>query len=784
MDGFVFRDTPDRVPNSGASSDLVDHFGFDELISEMEQGQAGDPPVDLVEEAAPSDPRMSDEDFSGALRAAASDAEDYIDSFIGPMRAAATAYYRGDLFGNEEQGRSQVVMTEFRDSVLSVVPSLLRVFVGGEHPVEFIPQNAQSIDLAEQQTDYVNYVFMNDNPGFLILHSMMKDALTRKTGIVKWRWSKDKTVTETAFQGLMLEQVAVLQQDPTVQIIDLAEIQTEIAPPPEMQGQAPISVPTFDVRIRREIPKNQLVVECIPPEEWLINRDARDANDERGYTFQAHRSIKTVSEIVAMGYDESEIIENMGGSSLLENNLEQIARNPAVSGGMGYLNTPDETMHRCLFLEAYMRVDRDGDGFAELRKIHAIGTNYHVLHDEVVDEAPFAVFCPDPEPHMVIGNCIADQTMDLQRIKSSMVRSTLDSAASSIHPRTVILEGKVNADDALNTEQGAVIRAREAGAVQELTKPFLGPQMLSLLAYVDEIKAKRTGISAASQGLNPEILQSTTQAAVSATVSGAQERIEMYARIFAETALRRMFRGIAKTLRENQDQERIVKLRGKWVAVDPRSWIGELECIPNVSMGRGTDQEKLQFLAKVLEKQELIIEKLGPVNPIAGIDRYRETLAQIITLAGFKDATKYIGTVTPEFMQQMQQPKPPQPADILAQAEMMKVQADIQLKLMKFHQEAYEAAMADQREREKTYMDTMAKLAATDAQYDLNPNQALIDSLLQHEAQLAEIQSVHTAQLQKNLLQAETQLQGMAMKAQAAPAQPTPQPAPPLGPMG
>ena len=149
MDGFVFRDTPDRVPNSGASSDLVDHFGFDELISEMEQGQAGDPPVDLVEEAAPSDPRMSDEDFSGALRAAASDAEDYIDSFIGPMRAAATAYYRGDLFGNEEQGRSQVVMTEFRDSVLSVVPSLLRVFVGGEHPVEFIPQNAQSIDLAE-----------------------------------------------------------------------------------------------------------------------------------------------------------------------------------------------------------------------------------------------------------------------------------------------------------------------------------------------------------------------------------------------------------------------------------------------------------------------------------------------------------------------------------------------------------------------------------------------------------------------------------------------------------
>lgn len=772
MDGFVFRNTPTGSPNSG---DVQDDL-LDEVLGEMGLAH-GDPEVDEQISAG-----MTQEDFVGAFTAAYNDAEDYIDSYIGPLRAEATKYYRGDLFGNEEAGRSQVVMTEVRDSVLGVVPSLLRIFVGGEHAVEFVPQNAQAIDLAGQQTDYVNYVLMCDNSGFILLHNLIKDAHTRKLGILKWRWSEDTTITETAFTGLLAEQVMVLQQDPTVQIVELTEKANELIGHnggPQMEG-APS---TFDVRIRRSIPQKRCVIECVPPEEYLFNRDARDANDERGYNFQAHRSIKTVSEIVAMGYSQSEIEENMGGSEAFENNLEQVARNPAVSGGLTGTNTPDPSMHRCLFIEAYMRVDRDGDGIAELRKIHALGNCFHILHDEVVDEAPFAVYCPDPEPHMVVGNCTADQTMDLQRIKSNMVRSTLDSAAASIHPRTAIIEGQVNLDDALNTEQGAVVRIRQAGAIQELTKPFLGTQMLPLLGYMDEVKSKRTGVSAASQGLNPELLQSSTQAAVSATVTGAQERIEMYARIMAETAMRRLFRGVAKTLRENQDRERLVKLRGQWVAVDPRSWVGELECVPNVSMGRGTDQEKLAKLSTILAEQKLIIQQLGPVNPIAGVDRYRETLAQMITLAGFKDASKYVGTVTPEFLQQLQQSsqnKPPDPAVILAQVEMMKVQADIQLNLMKFQQEQLEAHMTDQRERERIRMDALVKMTETEAKYpgDINPNQALIDSLLNHESRMAEINSNQIAQLHKNMMQAEAQLQGIAMKTQAGAAAPAQAPAP------
>lgn len=751
FNGFHFRNTPDRIPNSGAT-------GSDSDLALRASGSAG----------------MSDEDFEGAFRAAAADAQDYADSFIGPLRAAATQYYRGDLFGNEEPGRSSVVMTEVRDSVLGVVPSLLRTFVGGGDAVEFVPQNAESVEIAKQATDYVNYVLHQDNPGFLILHSMIKDALTRKTGIVKWRWSEDITITETAFTGLLAEQVPILQQDPTVEIIDL----TEQSDSP-VEG-APAPVPTYDVRIRRRVNAKRCVIEAIPPEEWLINRDARDANDERGYHFQAHRSLKTVSEIIAMGYDREEVEENMGGGDGFSSNLEQIARNPAVAGFMGATNTPDESMHRVLFIEAYQRIDRDGDGIAELHKIHAIGNAFHILSDEVVDQAPFAVFCPDPEPHAAIGSSVADQVMDIQRIKSAMVRGTLDSAAGSLHPRTAIVEGQVNLDDVMNTEQGSVIRMRQAGAVQELTKPFIGPSMLPLLGYIDQIKSKRTGLTDAAQGLSPELLQSSTQDAVSATITGAQERIEMYARIMAETAMPRLFKGVAKLLRENQDAPRMVKLRGEFVAVDPRSWVGELECVPNVAMGRGTDQQRMGFLTMIAQKQEAIMAQLGPVNPIAGVDRYIATLSEVVTLAGFKDASKYFAPVSPETMQALQaqaQNKPPQPAEIAAQAEMLKVQSEAAYKAQKLQQEQYEAALQHERETLKIILDAMTRLQQTDAQYGINPaDQALIESLLQHQTREAQIQANFLAAIHKNHTQADARVQ-QAQQAQQ-PAQPQ-QPLPP-----
>jgi hypothetical protein len=706
---------------------------------------------------------MSDDDFTGAFRLVMQDAEEYIDGHIAPLRAAATQMYAGAPLGNEEHGRSQIVMTEVRDAVLAILPSLMRIFVSGENVVEFVPTNGNAIDQAEQQTAYVNYVFMQDNPGFLTLYNAFKDALVRKTGVIKWRWSDDETVTETKFTGLPPEQVAVIQNDKSVEILELTEGEPLSVPQPPAQDpqtgqpveQPPLEVPTYDLHTRRRVPKNRMVIECLPPEEYLINRDARDANSDSGYTMQGHRSYKTVSELVAMGYDKNVILENTGGSDMFAMNYEQQARNPAVMSFMASAGTSDESMLRVLFVEAYMRIDKDGDGIAELRRIRAIGDAYHVLDDEVVDEAPFAVFCPDPEPHMVIGQSVADQTMDIQLLKTNIVRNLLDSLAGSIHPRTVVVEGQVNLDDALNTEQGAIIRARNINAVNELVKPFVGQQALPVIAYVDQVKSKRTGLSDASQGLDPSMLQSATHAAVTATVSGAQERIELYARIFAETGMKRMFRGVAKCLRENQDKARVLKLNGSWVEVDPRNWEGELEVVPNVAIGKGTDQDKVQFLALVAQKQEQIMQTLGPGNPLAGIDKYRATLAQIMTLAGFKDANRYFGQVSPEYMQQLQDnasKQPPSPQMLLVQVEAQKVQQDYAIKVAQLQHDQLEAFRKDQFQREKLHMETLLEMHKIEAAEGRALNETVVNAVLARESEEATRQSQQLHDIHKTLL--------------------------------
>jgi hypothetical protein len=667
---------------------------------------------------------LNAEEFQASVRAAYEDSGDYIDGSIAPLRALATQFYRGEPFGNERQGSSQIVMTEVRDVVQGILPGLLRVFVSGDSIVEFVPTSAKYVDLAEQQTDYVNHVFYHDNPGFMNVYSAFKDALVRKLGVLKWWWCDDVKVTETQFSGLSDAEVAVLKEDATTKIVELAEGEPQYAEVPDfeaaaaMQPGAPIPVktveiPTYDVRIRRTLPKNRVCIAALPPEEFLIGRNERAVDENT--TYCAHRAFKAVSELVAMGYNRDEIEENRGNGDQFAFNFEAQVRNPDIHT-FGNWEAYDPSMQPVLYVEHYIRIDKDGDGIAELRKVCTIGEHQYVLHDEVVEEPPFAVLCPDPEPHMVIGQSVADQTMDLQLIKSNMVRAVLDSLAGSIHPRTVILDGAVNVDDAMNTEQGALIRAKALNAVQELVKPFVGQQAVPVIGYMDQIRAQRTGISQASQGLDPDVLQSTTKAAVTATVTGAQERVELIARIFAETGMTRLFKGVAKLLREYQDKPRVMKLRGKWVEVDPRTWDADLECHPNVALGKGTDQDKMAQLGLIIQKQETILQTIGE-NPMVTFKNYRNALGKYVGLAGFKDTTAFFGDPSEDDWKAWKATKtpPPDPKMELVKVEQQKALADIQLKIVKAQQEAHEAEMLDQREREKMRLDALIELVKLEA---------------------------------------------------------------------
>lgn len=685
---------------------------------------------------------MDAERFQTAVKGAADDAADYIDGFIAPLRAQATQYYRGEPFGNEEEGRSQIVMTEVRDVTQAIIPSLLRIFTSSEKVVEFSPRNAATLEQAEQATDYVNLVFYNDNPGFAILHSAFKDALVRKTGIIKWRWSKDVSVTETEFEGLDQGQVIILQQEPTVEILDLREKpgESQVAQgDPQAVSPAGVSPPpppsTYDVRIRRKIQKNRVVVEALPPEEFLIARTARDVETA---SYCGHRSYKTMSDLVAMGYDRDELEDNLGGGDVFALNTEAQTRNPAIMSFMDGQDRVDPSMRSTLYVESFMKIDKDGDGIAELRKVCSIGAAHHILHDEIVDEAPFAMLCPDPEPHMAIGASITDQTSDLQLLKSNVVRATLDSLSQTIHPRMVVVEGQVNMDDVMNNETGAIIRARAPGMVTPLAEPFVGQGAMPVIAWLDQVRAARTGISGASQGLDPDVMQSTTAKAVSATVTGAQERIELIARLFGETGVKRMFKGIYRMVIKNQDEPRMVRMRGKFVTVDPRTWDSDLDVRIDIALGRGTDQDKMQFLMLVAQKQEQIIQMLGPMNPLCDVMQLRNTYSQICGLGGFKNADLYFKQIDPQQMQAMaSQPPKPDPNMMLIEIEKQKLQIDgakqqhaAQMNEREQAAKELEIHLKDQLAREKLRQDGLIALAEIEAKYGTMGNLAAIEHIV------------------------------------------------------
>lgn len=650
------------------------------------------------------------------------EAQSFVEEVLEPERETATDYYMGRPFGNEEEGRSQVVSTDVRDTVQSMLPSLMRVFFGPEKVVEYRPRNSEDIEGAEQATDYVNLIILEDNNGFVMMWGVFKDALVRKTGFVKWWSERHKEKSERQYTGVTDADLEVLSAD--------EEVELEIT---AVEDAGPEYPNTYQATVKRETEDRRFKVESIPPEEILWNRNARTLEDA---VIVVHSREVKVSDLVAMGFDQDEL-EPLAGI-YKRKGTEEAARK-FDRGANTEEEHQDPATRPIRFDEAYALLDRDGDGLVQLTKVSAGGDGHEILHldgkpaIEAIDHLPIAMFCPDPEPHTLVGQSMADYTMDLQKIQSSLLRGTLDSMNLVINPRTAFVEQQVNLKDLLNTEIGGLVRctAPPDQVIRELTHRFVGGDTLPMMDRVDDTRATRTGMSKASQGLDPDILQSTTKSAVSATMSKAQERLEIIARVFAETGMKQLFKGLLKTVIQHQDIPRIVRLRNKYVQVDPRTWDAKMDVVVNVALGSGTTDEKLSILGGIAEKQEAILKDLGPVmNPLVSLTKYRNTLARISELAGFKNPDEFFNPITEEkeqeLAQQSQQQEPP--ADPTAQAyaeaeatksqvQAQKNQTDAALKQEELAFKREDAALKDDRERDSQAAEYAIKLRELEMKY-------------------------------------------------------------------
>ena len=652
---------------------------------------------------------MDLDELQGIISMELTDAVSYIDTDLSPIRAKGTEYYRGDLFGSEEDGRSQVVAMEVRDTVSAMMPSLMRIFFSSENTVEFVPTGPEDVANAQQATDYCNFIFNSDNNGFLTTYATFKDSLVRKCGIMKCWWEEDETVRIEEYSGLDDQTLQILMQEQT----DVMVMNTY---PDQMMGQL------HDVQIKRKIKGGRVRIMSVPPEELLLDRRARSFDDS---AIIAHRQMATVAQLIEMGYEEDEVRENITSNDL-DTNEEYLARQPMSSFGVS-VESANPMMERVLYVEAYLRVDYDKDGIPELRKVCCIGSGYKIVRNLPTSYIPFVDFPCDPEPHTspLEAMSIFDITHDLQEIKSEILRNTLDSLAQSIHPRTAIVEGQVNIDDVLNNETGAIIRMRAPGMVQPFSTPFVGQAAFPMLDYIDQIREDRTGMSKAAMGLNADALQSSTKAAVAATISASQGRIELISRLMAE-GMKKLFKSILFLVTTHQDKARMVRLRNEFVQIDPRAWDAAMDCSINIGMGNGDTNERVAALMQISAKQQEVLTQLGVVNPLVTPSQYSSTLRKIVELNGFKDPSQFFNQIPADY----QPPAPPQPKptpeEVLAQVQAQSIQADIQKKAAELELKRQQMMMDNDLNRDKMYQEMALKKYELELKYNVQINTAEI----------------------------------------------------------
>ena len=672
------------------------------------------------------------ETLTGVLKSEMDDASDFI-HMVGADRAESTEYYLGDAPEGTSSLQSEFISTDVRESILFMLPSIMRTFFGTKKVVEFVPKGPEDIQLAEQQTDYINYIIQQKNNGFQVLYDAFKDALVRKTGFVKVFWDDSIVATTHEYTNLDPQSYQALIIDKDVEIVEESvtmESMTMMDPVSgeEITQEIPAS---YDLTIRRLKEKNQVCIEAIPPEEVLLSRHARDLESS---SYVAHRMIKSVSDLVAMGYDQEEVEQHAGygGSAVDPEAYEEIeARNPFDN--MVYPNRADSGGKDVLYVEHYLFYDYDGDGIDERVRVCTIGNGIHVVNVEPWDELPICMFCPDPEPHTAIGSCPADYLKPIQAAKSQIMRDTLDSLGHSIFPRMGIVEGQVNIDDVLNTDIGQPIRMRAPGMVQPFAVPFVGKEAFPVLGYLDEAKENRTGVSKASAGLNADALQSSTSQAVSATMSGAQGRVELICRHFAEGGLKDMFKIVNNLVIKHQNAQDVYRLNNKFVPVDPRYWDNDKDIVVNVAISKSSDQEKFSVLQNVAQKQEQIMQLLGPQNPLVSLQQYANTLTKMIEMAGFKDSSSFINTEVPPMPPQQQEDSKPSPEEMLAQAEMQKAQVTAQKAMIDAETDRMKIIMDDDRQRDIEEAQLKVKVVEMQAKYGAQINVAEINAIMERD---------------------------------------------------
>lgn len=624
---------------------------------------------------------MEEEEFRAIIQRVYNDGATFIDTELSWQRAEATDYYLGKEFGDEEDGRSAVVIPEGRAVITGMLPGMLAMLFAPDRVCEFIPTSPQTVAAAEQATEAVHTIFMEECDGFAQTLNVLKDGLIRRLGVYKWWWDDTSTSTNFRVNHVTEDELHVLQQEEGLKItrIEAEEDEDDNAPPPpppapQQPGQPPapppkppkLSTVEFVVTHKDGRPR----VAAIPPDEFIFSREARSMGDNTRETlFCGHRRELTTGELLDLGVHQEDIDEHGGNDTNQITQVERVAR----AAVQNYSNTREQQAGTAnmkhIYVEGFIHVDYDGDGVAELRKVCTIGPTFYPLPymNTPAKERPFACFTPDPEPHELLGLSIHDKTEMAGRVTSMILRSALDNLSQVVTPRLGYVEGEVSPGDLMNTAVSAPLRMKSPNAIQVLTTPFVGDAALQMIQFLQDHTERQTGQNKGVKQIDADALQSSTPEAVDKAVQSSEAQQQMIVRIFAEYTLKRVIRGIYGLIAEHQPRARMIKYRGKWTEIDPSTWPSTMGMRVNVAIGTMNTEAKIAVMKELAGVQKDTVSVYGPDNPLFPLPKISATFEKILRLSGIEDVDTYMNILPPDFKMPPPPPPPPTPEQIQAQ---------------------------------------------------------------------------------------------------------------------
>ena len=556
----------------------------------------------------------------------------------------ATDYYLGRPYGNEVAGKSSVTTREVAEAVDGALPQLLKIFTQSVDVVEFTPQNDGDATVAENVTQYVNHIYNKDNSGAIIMHNWFWDSLVNKVGIVKAYWNVEQDANEEEYFALSQEELGMLMQEEAVEIVEQEEIPGDPIPVgmDPMTGEPLIqnAPSTFNVKLKKTVDASRVKIENVSTAEFMIDRHADCIDDAR---FVAQRKMLTRSELVALGYDKN-IVDDLNP----DDDINPV--NGTVFDPINDVNTTDKSQQLIAYYECYLDIGEE-DGLAKKHRI--CYASKQILSDEEIDYVPFYSLCPFPVPHTFYGQSMADRVMELQFIKSTVTRQMLDNLYLTNNSRVGAVEGQVNLDDLLNSTAGGIVRMKNPNAIVPMQVQSSASQSYPMLEYLDQVQAKRTGVSDMNQGLDANVLQNVSATAVATMTAQSQGKLELIARIFADTGVKNLMKGILHLVCKYQNEPRAMAINGKPMNIDPREWDNMYNVNINVGLGNGTGDEKIAMLQMILSKQEQMLQQYGLSNPLVDLKQYRQTLAKFINASGYRDDAQFIKEIDDATMQQV-----------------------------------------------------------------------------------------------------------------------------------